>query len=294
MSLETSTLPPPLLLQLRTAMAHAKKYILGRRSENGGFCFYKTESVDEPNLHDTYHAVAALTLLDADVPAKDQQVRFLDDFPLWGLNYLYYYAFTLGLLGRTSLITTQRLALIQGLTIPPPPPMRSDSIRMWLETVFMTVRLKRRFTEHWKCPDVARFLQGLKTSGGYGVKPNLWDTYLSLSILSLLGEQFAMPDTQLFINQRQVPSLGFSLSDGSLMYDLDVMYAGVKCCEILGSQISFSTDILHRVMSCQAADGGFSRSPVALPDLELTHKALQIIAIIAPETLSMPNQRIEL
>jgi ribonuclease BN (tRNA processing enzyme) len=42
-------------------------------------------------------------------------------------------------------------------------------------------------------------------------------------------------------------------------------------------------DVLEFVLACQCNNGGFSRAPVALPDLELTHGALQIIALLAPE-----------
>jgi hypothetical protein len=41
----------------------ACRYLLGRQSPTGGFCFYRSEYLDEANLFDTWHAVAALALL---------------------------------------------------------------------------------------------------------------------------------------------------------------------------------------------------------------------------------------
>lgn len=103
------------------ATAKARSYLLGRQSDNGGFCFYRSEHIDEPNLHDTYHAVmAALALLGADVPRVDALARFLDRFPLYGPGYYYYYAFALDLLRRATLIDAPRLEQIRNLPIVAP------------------------------------------------------------------------------------------------------------------------------------------------------------------------------
>jgi len=41
--------------------------------------------------------------------------------------------------------------------------------------------------------------------------------------------------------------------------------------------------VLELVLACQTADGGFSRTPNALPDIDLTHQALQVIALTTEE-----------
>ena len=64
----TNALSVPLTSRARQAVAEATAYLRGRQSYNGGFCFYRFEYLDEPNLRDTYHAIAALTLLGAEVP----------------------------------------------------------------------------------------------------------------------------------------------------------------------------------------------------------------------------------
>jgi hypothetical protein len=116
-TLADNSVPPLLLSEAREAVARAEAYILSRQPDNGGFCFYKTEYVDEPNLHDTYYAVAALTQWGVEVPRKDRLVKFVGGFPLWGLNYLYYYAFTLDLLGQSQLIDKHPLERIGSLTV---------------------------------------------------------------------------------------------------------------------------------------------------------------------------------
>jgi hypothetical protein len=95
-----------------------------------------------------------------------------------------------------------------------------------------------------------------------------------------------MLDTRSFVDQKEVPSVGFTLTDDSLMANLDVMYAGVSSCSMLEVRIKYRADILTFVLACQSAHGGFSRAPIALPDLEMTHRALRVIALTAPEVLS--------
>lgn len=49
-------------VMIQQALMRASKYLLGRQSSNGGFCFYRSKYVDEPNLFDTYHAVSCADL----------------------------------------------------------------------------------------------------------------------------------------------------------------------------------------------------------------------------------------
>jgi hypothetical protein len=279
------SVPPSLVSELRKAVARAEGYIRSRQSDNGGFCFYRTDYVDEPNLHDTYYAVAALKLLGAEVARKDRLVQFVDGFPLWGLNYLYHYAFTLDLLGQDRIIDKDRLARIHSLTIAAPQALRSGQTRAWLEDALMTLQLRRRFAEIAEYPEVAHLINSLNRGGGYGAKPNLWDTYLSLSILEALGKYQPKEETLRFVEEQQVPSLGFALSEDSLMANLEVLHAGVKCCALLGVPVKYGADVLAAVMCCQASDGGFARAPTALPDLKLTYRGLKVIALVAPELL---------
>lgn len=36
------------------ALERSLKYVTSRQCRNGGFCFYRTEYLEEPNLYDTY------------------------------------------------------------------------------------------------------------------------------------------------------------------------------------------------------------------------------------------------
>ena len=46
-------LPSPFLAEVSKCVAKARTYILSRQSDEGGFCFYRAEGVDEPGLRDT-------------------------------------------------------------------------------------------------------------------------------------------------------------------------------------------------------------------------------------------------
>lgn len=124
------------------------------------------------------------------------------------------------------------------------------------------------------------------SSGGFGEQPNLWDTYLSLSILSSLGRLDASPATKTFLERLQVPSFGFIMTPDTSMSTIEVLYAGASCCSLLGIPLAHAADTVSAVLRCQMGDGGFARAPVALPNLELTHLALEAAVLIARGVVS--------
>ena len=271
----------------------ARAYILSRQSRSGAFCFYKTEHVDEPNLHDTHHAVAALALLGVDVPRVELLGQFLNSFLSCEPHTLYYRVFALDLLGCSSLVGAQPLAEA-ALGVPRATVRTATS--GWLETTLKVLLLKRRVGDFRDRPDLIQFIDGLKADGGYGDKPNLWDTYLSLTILALLANRPPEAATAAFVDRLQVPSFGFTLTGDSLLGSLDIVYAGMKCCAMLGVPVRYKADALRFVYACQSTNGGFSRVPDALPDIEMTSRALRILALAEPgefekRTSPLPGDR---
>ena len=268
-----------LLAEVAKCVAKARAYLLGRQSDAGGFCFYRAAGVDEPNLRDTYHAIVALNLLGIPVPERDRLVEFVQGARLFGPTYTYLYAFTLDLLGLSSSIRTQNLAEIQELSIAFPARIGSASSRGWFEDTRRKVRLKRRFADAWDFPRLAVALLASRNEDGYGEPANLWDTHSSLAMLDNLGRRSEMQASAAFVERMQGLPFGFSLTRGSRMPSLEVVHAGVRCCALLGLPVRHRTDVLELVLACQTADGGFSRTPTALPDIDLTYKALQVIAL---------------
>jgi hypothetical protein len=54
------------LTNLSEKLARAARYIAGRQCQGGGFCVYRNVYLEEPNLSDTWHALAGLRLLGVD------------------------------------------------------------------------------------------------------------------------------------------------------------------------------------------------------------------------------------
>ncbi|MGB0094287.1 MAG: hypothetical protein WBP81_17380, partial [Solirubrobacteraceae bacterium] len=57
----------------------AGRYVLGRRTQEGGYCFYRTPEwgVDEPNAPDTLAAFESLRILGIAVPEPEATARWL-------------------------------------------------------------------------------------------------------------------------------------------------------------------------------------------------------------------------
>ncbi len=306
-------LPAGLESKCADAVTRAAAYILGRQSRSGGFCFYQHGSIEEPSLGDTYYAVSALKLFGIEVRNSSQVAKFVGQARIFGLTYLYFCAFTLDRLGLATRVGPEALAQIGALTIAlPDEALSSDRMRAversgWLESVRKTIRLQRRFrtsglehararssadrrsasadrpvVERDRYAHVAGFIGDLITRGGFGVRGNLWDTYLALAIASLLGIE-ATAETVAFVDSLQQSPFGFLMTPHSTMPSLDVLYAGVQCCTFLELPIRLSREVIEFLLACQTADGGFSHAPRALPNLEFTYRALQTLATLAPE-----------
>lgn len=289
------------------AVAQAAAYIRGRQSPSGGFCFYRYGDVDEPNLGDTYYAVSALRLFGIEVPHALEAADFAAQARIFGLNYLYFLAFTLDRLGLGSRVGGKPLELIRGLSITVPRATRSLDSSAWLESVRKTIRLQQRFapsgpdapgtseTQTAGCATAERaaegerryvriseFLEGLMKRGGLGVGDNLWDTCLAVGIGSMLGLR-ASQEIVAFVDSLQQPPFGFMMTARSTMSSLDVAYAGARCCALLELPVRREREVLELTLACQSANGGFAHAPTALPNLEHTYRALQTLALLMPE-----------
>lgn len=279
--------PTGLISRCSDAVARAAAYIRTRQSPSGGFCFYRYGSVDEPSLGDTYYAVAALRLFDIKVPHAGKTADFVMEARALGLTYLYFSALTLDHLDLDSRISVETFERIGHLPITVPETASSVDTSGWLESVRKTVRLQQRFTPTALdgaalTEKLAAFIADLMDRGGFGVRRDLWDTYLALSISAFLGLR-VLDEMVAFVDSLQQPPVGFLMTPHSAMSSLDVAYAGVRCCEILGIPVRHNQDVMDLTLGCQTANGGFAHAPMALPNLEFTYRALKVLVILMPE-----------
>lgn len=268
--------------RLKQALEGAVAYIASRQCRNGGFCYYRSDDFDleEPNLRDTYYAVAACKLLHRDVPNHDKVVAYLRAIraSIQRSRYLYYYyAFAAQLLGAPAL-DPALLESLSDLTITPLPADRNVPLSDWLEDCLKIIRLKKTFTDHSEMDEIKNFVCKLTRSGGVGIKPNLVDTYWALSILAELNDLAGLEKTQDFIDRLQRVSLGFRYTEDSCTPpNIDTLHAGVFSCAILGLGVRYPADIVNSILMSQRVHGGFARSPDSLGDLSTHFEALQII-----------------
>jgi hypothetical protein len=289
-------------------VARAAAYIRTRQSPSGGFCFYRYGGIDEPNLGDTYYAVAGLRLFGIEVPNARKTADFVSQARIFGLTYLYFCSFTLDHLGLASKISEETLAAIRNLPVAAPEGAASVDSSGWLESVRKTIRLQQRFTpltfgsstrqgKHAQTPGpvaseapsesfhphASAFVAGLMKRRGFGVRSNLWDACLALSIGALLGLR-PPEDMAAFIDSLQQPPIGFLMTPRSAVASLDVAYAGARCSQILGLAVRYHEELIDFTLSCQSTNGGFAHAPMALANLEFTYRGLRTLAILVPES----------
>lgn len=274
----TSQLPDSLL-----PFDRAAEYLCSRQSPSGGFCFYRTDDVDEPNLDDSYHAVRTLTLLGWEIPRRAELLEFIEGTAESGQpSHLYLLTLILRTLDPGYRPSPGQQARIRALAPTPPPGPDSPALGGWLHRTRTVARLKRLFTDFAEAEAVRRALLPLKRpGGGFGRRPNAWDTWLALDIAHACGGAIDLPDTRAFVDRLQTPPFGFSTVEGNVTSNLDTLFAGVRSCMLLGLPVKFPTVVYSFVLACQTGKGGFARAPDALPDIELTHRAVWTLLRLA-------------
>lgn len=288
----TAPSPASLISRCNDAVARAAAYIRTRQSPSGGFCFYRYGAIDEPNLGDTYHAIAALRLFRIEVPNARKAADFLAHARIFGLTYLYFCCLSREHLGLASRISEETLELIRSLSLTVPAAVSSTDVSGWLESARKTIRLQQRFTPRppeTRYAQVAAFVADLMAGGGFGVRSNLWDTSRALGIGSLLGLR---PPQEMvaFVDSLQQPPVGFLMTSNSAVASVDVAYAGARCCQILGLAPRYRDEVIEFTLACQSTNGGFAHAPMALPNLEFTYRGLKILAIMLPELMPRPGK----
>jgi hypothetical protein len=259
------------------AVAKTLDYLRGRQSANGGFCFYRWRGVDEPNLHDTWHALATFALLGAEIPRPAAAGSFVNGFRVGGFDELYYHALALDLLGVRVSVAQHLLDRIGGLDASAPLANAQVSITGRLGNALRTARLQRRFGSIVARDAVVQRVESLQHQGGWGDKPNLGDTWLALAVLDTCGERGFADATRHFVDDLQASSFGFTATRDSTYADLGTLHAGACACYALGLPIRHAADATDFALACQGDRGGFARTPDAAPDIALTHRGVRAL-----------------
>lgn len=279
-----------------TALARASAYLLSRQSPAGGFCFYRTEYLDEPNLDDTYHAVRGLSQLGVEIPDSER----LSCLAREGLDRpqpgdLYHAAFTLRTLSPAWQPGMEWIERVRALDVSRPPSADSPALTGWLHRTRTVIRLQRAFTEFEHARHIARAVCELEhPEGGFGVHPNIQDTALALDILGDCQCTDRLRATTGFVARTQTATFGFNTVENSLSSTLESVCAGLHCCTVLHAPVRYGAAALSFILACQTGRGGFARAPGALPDIELTHRGIGALLRLRTHTqthsLALQNQ----
>jgi hypothetical protein len=282
----SSALP---LDNLSEKLARAARYIAGRQCQSGGFCVYRNVYLEEPNLSDTWLALAGLRLLGVDLPRPHEVSGWLDSFHVALLHHsaLHDWIFSKQLLDAAWTPDPQLRQRIAAL--PLLPPQQEDAAWSPLKELIRVARLKATFARIEGAAEVVTWLQGLRHNG-YGSKPNLQDTALALDLLALLGAPDETEETRAFVDALQSPYLGFNNTLDSRHCRLETLLAGVQCCAHLGLPVKHGAVIVSTVFAAQRGDGAFADVPGSLATLDSHYNALVLINMLMPLHLPKPQR----
>ncbi len=280
---QRASVAPDARERLAGAYDHATQYLLGRQCANGGFCFYRSEHLEEANLADTYHAVSALKVLGQPLPRAAQLIAFVDRFPPTAQpSELYYFTMTKRLIEPAFCPDERVVRAIRGLRLSAPP--SASRVSGWVQRARWVARLKRDFADPLDGDAIRGFLESVVEDGGFGSRPNLEDTWLALEILAACGDARAIASVAGFVDRLQSEPFGFTGTLIGTTANVDVILAGVRSCALLGLPVRYPELAIRFLLQCQTSRGGFSRAPDALPSIEYTYEALAALVALAPES----------
>lgn len=268
---------------MRSALHRAGRYLQGRQCPQGGFCFYRSEYLNEPNLSDTFHAVSALALLRMSPTDGD---RLLDDLHSIPVNRqpwdLYHLTQTLRVLDPSYQPDRTMRLRIAGLDVGPAPEKDSILLTGWLSRALVVTQLHRECGIVAGLAEIGRTVTGLLHDGGFGPGPNLADTCAAIELLRSCGATPVLPGLTEFVDRLQRMPFGFEATVGSSRGQLELLHAGVVCCRTLGLPVRHGRNVLAFALACQARSGGFADASGALADIASTHRAVELVLALEP------------
>lgn len=259
-----------------SALQHARDYLLERQSPGGGFCFYRGYYLEEPNLSDTWHGVAALTdLLGVELSQRKKHAEFVigrkvepQPFPL------YYRIRALLTLETGDPAAAEVTRAVAALHVNLPDPAQPQTLGAALRRLHCILWLRKHLRMDTVAEDVAKVVLAIaNVDGGYGTPSNLLDTADAIEVLMFCGT--APPAaTREFVASMADPQFGFRLAATAQSPNLETVHAGAASCRRLAMVIPHAAAAESFVLSCQSGSGGFARASQALPDMTLTYMAL--------------------
>ena len=260
-------------------------YILKRKCQQGGFCFYRLE---EPNGSDTYYALSTLNLLGE--MFKDEKTMFFlknmqkKDGSYSSVQSAYYSIKGLKLLKQKPKYNPW--GYIQGniktynvANIP------VDAISIFKPLYYLTdlcSELKIEIDEKIKNNIVNFVLHFKNKDNGFGFpRSTLLETSEALSILNNLSYQIDSLKTIYFIKKCENPLYGFSNMPNTAPSFIEHIHAGLTACMLIKHKPRYLNACAVFIRRCQNRHGGFSRASSGILTLENTYHAVHSLTLLS-------------
>lgn len=261
----------------------ALRYVLSRRTPEGGYCFYRTPGwgVEESNAPDTLAALESLRLLGAEPPGPERTSRFLrglqnedGDYPTLTIGW----------------------AALRGLDMLAAEPRRSPVV--WLRRR-VGVLLQRPAAREWSGavtdlghagellaligaePDsptregFTRMLEEARDPQGGWARPgaDLETTAVALRLVARLGLELgagARAGVEVLLARSEDRSLGLRLGTHARTVSAGALWGGLAICQAFGLRLTYPDAAATSLALLQRPDGGLGQRHRAISTLHDT------------------------
>jgi hypothetical protein len=267
------------------------RYVLGRRTPEGGYCFYRTPqwAVEEPNAPDTLAALESLKLLDVDIPAPRQTgdwLRGLQDgsggYPTLTIGWAALRALDVltvepksspdqWLRGRLEAFCNcdgprdWRAAIIDGVHL-------CELMRLWHSVLHGSER-----------NSIAALVDAARATDGGWASPgaDLETTAMGLRLAQLVNPHW-QPDPPLatFLGRCEDELLGLRLAPDAGTTSVGALWGGLALGDAVGRRLRYLGAVKQQLVLLQRPDGGLGARHRAISALQATWLGLEAAALL--------------
>jgi Prenyltransferase and squalene oxidase repeat len=271
--------------------AAIRRYVLGRRTPEGGYCFYRTPqwAVEEPNAPDTLAALKSLKLLDADIPLPQQTgdwLRGLQDesggYPTLTIGWA-------ALRALDVLTVEPKFSPDQWLGVRLRAFCDRDGPRDWRAAIVDAVhlcelmRLRHSMLGGSARDSMAGLLDVARAADGGWASPgaDLETTAMGLRLAQLLNPHW-QPDPHLvtFLGRCEDELLGLRLAPDARTTAVGALWGGLALADALHRRLRYLGAIEQQLVLLQRPDGGLGARHRAISSLQATWIGLEAVALL--------------
>jgi hypothetical protein len=271
--------------------AAIERYVLGRRTPEGGYCFYRTPqwAVEEPNAPDTLAALESLRLLDVDIPGPQRTVDWLRGLQdeVGG-----YPTITIGwaaLRALEVLSVEPKLSPDQWLGGRLGAFCDCDGPRDWRAAIVEAahlcdlMRVRHNELDGSVRDSIAAVLDAARAADGGWASPgpDVETTAVGASLARLVNPHWR-PDALLatFLDDCEDEVLGLRLAPGARTTSVGALWGGLALGHEIGRRIRYLGAIEQQLVLLQRPDGGLGARHRAISALQATWIGLKAMALV--------------